>query len=113
METAQNSVGAFLAHGEFERNFSQHTIKAYRLDLAQFTRFRRAKTESDELAQVDRSFLRGFSRTLHHYKRQGGYMEASDRTVADRRKCLAATRPAAHEDRTTRPGFGKKSNGGT
>jgi integrase/recombinase XerD len=68
METAQNSVGAFLAHCEFERNFSHHTIKAYRLDLAQFTRFRRAKTESDELAQVDRTFLREFSRTLHHYK---------------------------------------------
>lgn len=68
MEIVQNNVGAFLAHCEFERNFSQHTIKAYRLDLAQFTRFATVKAQLAEVSQINRASLREYSRTLHHYK---------------------------------------------
>jgi integrase/recombinase XerD len=68
MQIAQNNVGAFLAHCEFERNFSQHTIKAYRLDLAQFTRFATVKARLAEVSQISRASLREYSRTLHHYK---------------------------------------------
>lgn len=68
MEIAQNNVGAFLAHCEFERNFSQHTIKAYRLDLAQLSRFATVKAQLAEVSQINRASLREYSRTLHHYK---------------------------------------------
>jgi integrase/recombinase XerD len=68
METAQNNVAAFLTHCEFERNFSQHTIKAYRLDLAQFTRFATVNARLAEVSQINRTALREYSRTLHHYK---------------------------------------------
>src|SRR5205085_3690553 len=43
---------------EFERNFSGHTVKAYRLDLAQFTRFTVQQGKSAPVAQVDRSLIR-------------------------------------------------------
>jgi integrase/recombinase XerD len=68
MQTLRNSIGVFLAHCEFERNFSFHTIKAYRLDLAQFTRFAVESCHSDDATQVDRSHIREYARSLHHYK---------------------------------------------
>jgi integrase/recombinase XerD len=68
MEIAQNNVDAFLAPCEFERNFSQHTIKAYRLDLAQLSRFATVKAQLAEVSQINRASLREYSHTLHHYK---------------------------------------------
>jgi integrase/recombinase XerD len=68
MEIAQNNVDAFLAHCEFERNFSQHTIKAYRLDLAHLTRFATKEVRLAEVSEINRASLREYSRTLHHYK---------------------------------------------
>jgi integrase/recombinase XerD len=68
MQTLQNSVKVFLNHCEFERNFSFHTVKAYRLDLAQFSRFALEHCPSDDATQVDRSHIREYARSLHHYK---------------------------------------------
>jgi len=68
MQTLRNSIEIFLTHCEFERNFSFHTTKAYRLDLAQFTRFSVDCGQSDDVTQVDRSHIRQFARSLHHYK---------------------------------------------
>src|SRR5205085_12431579 len=68
MQSLDDSIRAFLNHCEFERNFSGHTVKAYRLDLAQFTRFTVQRDNSGTVEQVDRSLIRDYTRTLHHYK---------------------------------------------
>jgi integrase/recombinase XerD len=68
MQTLQMSIYGFLKHCEFERNFSKHTVKAYRLDLAQFSRFTLGQSGCDDLTVVNRSLLRDYARNLHHYK---------------------------------------------
>jgi integrase/recombinase XerD len=68
MQILSDSIQTFLNHCEFERNFSGHTVKAYRLDLGQFSRFAVHQARASTVAQVDRSLIRDYSRTLHHYK---------------------------------------------
>jgi integrase/recombinase XerD len=68
MQILSDSIQAFLNYCEFERNLSSHTVKAYRLDLCQFTRFTVQECKSSALAQVDRALIRQFTRTLHDYK---------------------------------------------
>ena len=68
MQILSDSIQVFLNHCEFERNFSGHTVKAYRLDLCQFTRFTVQQAKSSSIAEVDRSLIRNYTRTLHHYK---------------------------------------------
>jgi integrase/recombinase XerD len=68
MQILNDRIQVFLNHCEFERNFSDHTVKAYRLDLAQFTRFTSNHCQSDQAPQVNRSHLREYTRSLHHYK---------------------------------------------
>lgn len=68
MQNLSESVQAFLNHCEFERNFSGHTVKAYRLDLSQFTRFTLQQGRSTTVGQIDRALIREYTRTLHHYK---------------------------------------------
>jgi integrase/recombinase XerD len=68
MQSLNDSIEAFLNHCEYERNFSAHTVKAYRLDLCRFTRFTVQQGKSRNVAQVDRSHIREYTRTLHHYK---------------------------------------------
>lgn len=67
MHIIRDSIQVFLRHCEFERNFSAHTVKAYRLDLAQFLRFALAKSAAD-LSAIQRDLLRDYARSLHHYK---------------------------------------------
>jgi integrase/recombinase XerD len=68
MQSLNDNIQAFLNHCEFERNFSGHTLKAYRLDLCQFTRFAAQQGKSSAVAQIDRALIRAYTRTLHHYK---------------------------------------------
>jgi integrase/recombinase XerD len=68
MQILKDSVQVFLNHCEFERNFSVHTLKAYRLDLAQFARFMVQRGNLSAVAQADRALIRHYTRTLHHYK---------------------------------------------
>jgi integrase/recombinase XerD len=68
MQILNDNIQVFLNHCEFERNFSSHTVKAYRLDLAQFTRFTAKQFQSDDAARVNRSHIRDYTRSLHHYK---------------------------------------------
>jgi integrase/recombinase XerD len=68
MQILSDSIQAFLNHCEFERNFSDHTVKAYRLDLSQFRRFAVQQSKSDAVAEIDRPLIRHYTRTLHHYK---------------------------------------------
>jgi len=68
MQYLNDGVQAFLNHCEFERNFSGHTVKAYRLDLRQFTRFAAGKAKCGAACQIDRALIREYTRALHHYK---------------------------------------------
>jgi integrase/recombinase XerD len=68
MQSLNDSIQVFLNHCEYERNFSAHTVKAYRLDLCQFTRFTVEQGKSSTVTQVDRSLIREYTRTLYHYK---------------------------------------------
>jgi integrase/recombinase XerD len=68
MQSLNDSIQAFLNHCKYERNFSAHTVKAYRLDLTQFTRFAVEHGKSSNVTEVDRSHIREYTRTLHHYK---------------------------------------------
>lgn len=68
MQILSDSIQVFLNHCEFERNFSDHTVKAYRLDLAQFMRFTAKQCHSGDATQVNRSHIREYTRTLHPYK---------------------------------------------
>lgn len=68
MQTLHDCIALFLNHCEFERNFSGHTVKAYRLDLAQFGRFTLAESTTADVAAIHRSLMREYARSLHHYK---------------------------------------------
>jgi integrase/recombinase XerD len=68
MQVLKDAILTFLNHCEFERNFSGHTLKAYRLDLQHFTRFLAGQFPLDNLIEINRSHLREFSRSLHQYK---------------------------------------------
>lgn len=68
MQILSDSIKAFLNHCEYERNFSAHTVKAYRLDLGQFARFILDEGKLNDAAQVSRSHIRQFSHSLHHHK---------------------------------------------
>ena len=68
MQILQDTIHAFLRHCEFERNFSGHTVKAYKLDLAQFARFAPVQSFDADVAAIQRSAIREYARSLHHYK---------------------------------------------
>jgi integrase/recombinase XerD len=68
MQILRNNIELFLNHCEFERNFSVHTVKAYRLDLAQFIRFAAQHCQSDDAPHINRSHLRSYARSLHNYR---------------------------------------------
>jgi integrase/recombinase XerD len=68
MQILQDTIHAFLRHCEFDRHFSRHTVKAYRLDLAQFARFTLAQNPGANLPSIQRPELREYARSLHHYK---------------------------------------------
>ena len=68
MQTLHDCIAVFLNHCEFERNFSGHTVKAYRLDLAQFARFTLAKNPTADVSAIHRSLMREYAQSLHHFK---------------------------------------------
>ena len=68
MQILTDSVQLFLDHCEFERNFSRHTIKAYRLDIRQFTRFSAKKFEAEAPSRTEPVHLREYTRSLQCYK---------------------------------------------
>lgn len=68
MQILQDCIAVFLNHCEFERNFSGHTIKAYRLDLGQFTRFTIAQCRCTDASAINRGHLRDYTQSLRPYK---------------------------------------------
>jgi len=68
MQTLKAAIDAFLKYCQFERNFSDHTLKAYRLDLDYFGRFILRLCLTDKIADITRPHLREYIHSLHSYK---------------------------------------------
>lgn len=67
MHTLKNAIDLFLKHCEFDRNFSYHTLKAYRLDLESFHTFIFTQSTAT-LPEINRGLVREYSRTLSRHK---------------------------------------------
>lgn len=68
MQTVKAAIEAFLEYCEFDRNFSHHTLKAYRLDLDCFSRFALREHFADKIFDISRQHVREYVRCLRHYK---------------------------------------------
>ena len=60
---AQDAISSFLFHGQYEKNLSPKTLKAYSIDLRQFHEHLEEK-EALTIAAVDKALLRDFIRLL-------------------------------------------------
>jgi integrase/recombinase XerD len=58
--TVSEGVSAFLFHCRYEKNLSPRTLKAYEVDLQQFTRFLQARSLPHEVANIGKAVLRDF-----------------------------------------------------
>jgi len=56
-------ITSFLSHCRFEKNLSPHTLKAYQLDLAHFSRFLSTRAKEPTIKKIDKTVLREY---LHH-----------------------------------------------
>jgi len=68
MDQLQAKITTFLQHCQFERNFSAHTLKAYRLDLNQFSLFAKKSCPSGGPLNIQKNTIRGFAQKLHTFK---------------------------------------------
>ncbi len=64
----QGQIQSFLGHCQHERNFSPHSLKAYRLDLAAFARFMGGRTTEPGAGSVGRDEARAYVASLAGYK---------------------------------------------
>lgn len=60
----QEAVTQFLFHCRYEKNLSPKTLKAYSIDLRQFTEYLATNLEIATLAAVDKTALRAYIKTL-------------------------------------------------
>lgn len=60
----QEAVSQFLFHCRYEKNLSPKTLKAYSIDLRQFTEFLAANLELTTLSGVDKTALRAYIKSL-------------------------------------------------
>ncbi len=68
MDQLQAKITTFLQHCQFERNLSAHTLKAYRLDLNQFSLFAKENAGSGEPLNIRRNTIKGFAQKQHTFK---------------------------------------------
>ncbi len=61
----KQAIDAFLFHCRYEKNLSSLTIKAYVLDLRQFTEFSQAIEQDICVASIDKSVLRNYLKLLY------------------------------------------------
>ena len=60
----QEAVTQFLFHCRYEKNLSPKTLKAYSIDLRQFTEYLATNLEIATLAAVDKTALRAYIKSL-------------------------------------------------
>lgn len=63
--TIGSAVESFIRHCQYEKNLSANTLKAYKIDLAQFCAFLAANSFYGEVCDVDRVLLRQYIQNLH------------------------------------------------
>lgn len=68
MKTLHSYTKSFLFHCQYERNLSEKTIKAYRIDLRQFLEFMEKNRCEDELDTVSRDSIRQYLEYLSKWK---------------------------------------------
>lgn len=68
MDQLQAKITTFLQHCQFERNLSAHTLKAYRLDLKNFSLFAKESCGSDAPLNIEKNTIKGFAQKLHKFK---------------------------------------------
>lgn len=68
MSTYANISQSFLNYCRNERRMSQHTVRAYRLDLDRFGEFLAAHHQSVALADISKEHLRTYQQLLAHLK---------------------------------------------
>ncbi len=68
MNLIQIEIKEFLNHCKYEKNLSSKTIKAYRIDLAQFTKFLMEKNYSLEILKISKFEIRGFLESISFMK---------------------------------------------
>lgn len=59
-----NMVNSFLKYISFEKRYSQHTVKSYQNDLAQFQAFILSKFQTEELSTVSQLMIRSWVLSL-------------------------------------------------
>lgn len=64
MDQLQQHIDSFLRHCQFERQFSGHTLKAYRLDLAHFRTSLKTQGHSGHSGEVVKANIRAFLQGL-------------------------------------------------
>lgn len=68
MNPIQIEIKEFLNHCKYEKNLSNKTIKAYSIDLTQFTKFLIDKNYSLEILKISKFEIRGFLETISFLK---------------------------------------------
>lgn len=68
MALLSDSITTFLQHCQFERNFSPHTLKAYRLDLKHFSRFADPGGRGLDISQIKRPLIKDYLQALSVFK---------------------------------------------
>lgn len=62
--TIQEAISTFLSHCQYEKNLSPKTLKAYSIDLRQFSEFLAAEHGATLLEEADKAALRSYIRSL-------------------------------------------------
>jgi integrase/recombinase XerD len=68
MQTLKENIDSFLEYCRLDRNFSRHTVKAYRLDLESLARFLEEHGLHKDSCKLTPNVLRGYARTLFEWK---------------------------------------------
>lgn len=68
MDTIKNAIKDFMLHCQFEKNLSEKTIKAYKMDLNQFLIFLKRNKFSFKLTAIDKNTLKEFIKCISNKK---------------------------------------------
>lgn len=65
--TIEEAVGQFLFHCQYEKNLSPKTLKAYSIDLRQFTEHLAKELSVHDISEVDKTALRDYIKSLFNH----------------------------------------------
>lgn len=68
METLKESIKEFIAHCQFEKNLSEKTIRAYKIDTQQLVDFTKEIKYCDKVKSIDKTILRDYLQSISTFK---------------------------------------------